>query len=802
MAQKISGKDFGLTPGQIYRGITTVGEDFEGETKLGVEQDPAFVKFCKKMHTRYPGFAKNATFPEKHREAVAFLGWRLSPGDFSAALKGTLVTAGVPAFIIIILVLLFGIGITIGEFDTASLIGGGFLTGLVGGDADISMNLFMGLVFIAIIGIALGEYFIFSFPLSAAEDERNLALTYVPEMVGYMIMSMKLVPNLEKAIEFSAKHGRGKVSTDFKRLIWDFQIGVYTSIAEGLDALAYRWGEYSTELKESLMKIRASVMEPSESQRYQVLDKTMLEVLDSVKGKMEDYARSLNQPSIMLFYLGVLLPLILIIILPVGSAFSGTALAQPLLLVLIYCVGIPAAAFIFAKNVVSKRPPTYEPPQIPNDYPELPKNWGMPLGKGKIDARVVAIGILLLGTFLSFMISSQGFPPKLIMSSSEQEDFMSFQMLRADRSLEQILQDSMMDKEKFGKKVFDFYLVDYYDLKKGSYYIGLVNEGMSPTDAEKLALMELLKFTSSPKNDPSKALFWAGFVITLVIVGSFLLYHKNIYKRKAQLNVIKMEDEFKESMYVIASRMGENKPVESALKQAKDFLPNLLVSQRIFGKTVENIELMGLSLENAIFDPIYGSMKNIPSKTLTTAMRLLVDSVSLGVEVASRTLMSLSLQMENMDKVNKSLKDMVSDVTTTMTTMAIFIGPIVLGITVALQRVVMMTLSSIISSPTISNLNSETNQGIGSVVGSQINTESLFQISVETFNSLASPVVFFLIIAIYVVEIVIIMIYFTTKIQEDNDLLFKVNLAKSLPIAVIIFVITVVVANTAIAALL
>jgi hypothetical protein len=243
--------------------------------------------------------------------------------------------------------------------------------------------------------------------------------------------------------------------------------------------------------------------------------------------------------------------------------------------------------------------------------------------------------------------------------------------------------------------------------------------------------------------------------------------------------------------------MGENKPVENALKQAKDFLPNLMISKRIFGKTVENIELMGLPLETAVFDPIYGSMRGIPSKILSTAMRLLVDSVGLGVEVASRTLMSLSLQMENMDKVNKSLKEMVSDVTTTMQTMAIFIAPMVLGITTALQKVVIMTLAQVVSSDAVGG-----SADTGSIAGAGANMGSMFKINIEVFKTFATPLMYMVIIGIYVGMIVIILTYFTTKIKEDNELLFRINLAKSLPIAMAVYLVTTIVANLAIGSIM
>lgn len=794
------------TPGQLYKNITALGETFdseESETVLGREKLHWYVIYCKKMRKRFPGMAKKpeSIYTEKVSDAVAFMGWRMNGGDFAAGVKGTAVIGFIPAIIIVALAYIFGVGLTIGDFDTGAMIGGALFSKIFA--YDMVMTVFMALTAIVLGMVGAIVYYIYSIPMAMANDEKNKALTYVPEMIGYMIMSMKLVPNLEKAIEFSAKHGRGKIANEFKKLIWDFQIGVYNSISEGLDALAYRWGKYSDEMKEALMKVRASVMEPSESHRYQLLDKTMLEVLEGVKGKMEDYARSLNQPSVMLFYMGVLLPLILIIILPVGSAFSNAPLANPFLLAGIYCFGIPFAAYTFAKKVIKQRPPTYEPPIIPDGFYELPKKWHMKLKHGSIDVRIIFVIMMVVGIGLSFFVSTEGLPPKsllLSMGTVEDPDLLpEAQFLQPDKDLEALLSEANKDPNYFSANTIDVYAFEWYDWKSGTAYKGFEDDGFTSDQAYERVLKEYIDF--STENDPTKFLFWAGLIITTVFSISFVMYHQNIYKRRAQQKIIQMEEEFKESMYVIASRMGENKPVENALKQARDFLPDLLISRRIFGKTVENIELMGLPLEGAVFDPIYGSMKGIPSKVLRTAMQLLVDSVSLGVEVASRTLMSLSLQMENMDKVNKSLKALVSDVTQTMTTMALFIGPIVLGITVALQKIVMNTLAGVVADPTSeSGAVAGLNDAISASGSAGIS--DMFSLTIEGYMNFATPLVFLIIVSIYVAEIVFVMMYFTTKVQEDNDLLFKLSLAKALPIAVTVFVITALAANAMISALL
>ncbi|MGI6589535.1 MAG: hypothetical protein ACOX1V_02620 [Candidatus Iainarchaeum sp.] len=787
------------SPGELYRGISTSLEEFEGEKKIGVEKEHDFVIFCKKLARQYPGLGKGAVYSEQHKEAVQFLGWRLTAEEFMSAVKGIFVSGLIPAILILVLTYFAGFYIPIGDG-----IGMGML---VDAFDDTAYMLFFGLALALFGGISFFAYIIYSYPINAAEDEKNRALSYVPEMVGYLIMSMKLVPNLEKAIEFSAKHGKGKVADEFNRLIWDFQIGIYSSISEGLDLMALRWSKYSSELKESLMKIRASVMEPSEAKRYQLLDKTMSEVLESVKDKMGDYARSLNQPSVMLFYIGVLLPLLLVIILPIGSAFSSTPFATTPVLVMIYCVLIPMFAFNFAKGVIKKRPATYEPPFISDNFAGLPPKWGARINNSVVDVRLICIGILVVGFVLSFFLSVEGLPPKSLFLNSE----VPFQIIPADKQLDEVYAEKVIRGVSSGKNYYEKVGLDLYaiqinheffggGIKEGDYYNLLVNQGVDPKIAEQRVFKEKLEFTSSAQNDTTKYIFWSGVIFTIVLAFSVGLYYRNIYKRKAQEQIIQMEDEFKESMYMIASRMGENKPVENALKQARDFLPNLLVSRRIFAKTVENIELMGLPLENAVFDPVYGAMKGIPSKLLSTSMRLLVDSVDLGVEVASRTLMSLSLQMENMDKVNKSLQEMVSDVTTTMSTMALFIAPMVLGITTALQKVVIMTLASVVTSPEVDmDTIGSTASNLG---GGSFNMQSLFKVNFETFRSFATPLEYMIIVGIYVALIVVILTYFTSKIKEDNDLVYKLNLAKGLPIAIAVYLITTIAANLAISTIM
>lgn len=767
MAKKEIRFEKGFSPGELYGAISFSREEFKEDFgKLVKPKQPAFVQFCKRIYGMAPAFGKGSKFSEEYSRAINFLNWDLKAEEFNATVKFVMVFSIAIAMLGIMLLFLFP------ELLLEPLMG------LLGELAYIYVLIIPLLIAFVLVN------FIQKYPLNAAKLEQKLALTYVPQIIGYLIMSLKLVPNLEKGIEFAAEHGKGKVAEDFKRMLWDVQLGVYNTISEGLDVLAYRWGEYSSEFKHSMMMIRASILEDTEEKRYAMLDRTMSTVLDSVKGKMEDYARGLSQPSTVLFYIGVLLPLILIIILPIGSAFSGSALATPFVLIIIYNIGIPFIAFYFSRKIIMERPPTYSPPKIDDDYPGLPGKWKMFLGKTPFDMRLLIGLVLIIGFAASFYISAEGIPPKSMFSANEEVS----QIIPADLKLEEVL-----EKEGYSKNYFE---------RDGKLFAELkVQYPEKAAQDEELiwnmVVLEKTIFTS--ENDTTPYIFAFGMIATLAICLFLFLHFSTIYKKKVQEKIMQMETEFKDSLYVLASRLGENRPVEEALDHTRKFLPRFTVSERVFGKTVDNIKLMGLSLESAVFHPKYGSLVRIPSDIILTGMKILVDSVHLGVNVAARTLISLSLQLDNSEKVNKKMKELVSDITGMMSTMAIFIAPMVLGITTALQKIVMVTLASIVGSGLNEKLagvgeSAATATG-GDVFGGGITSFGKDFLKPEAFQGMVSPLLFLIIVAVYVLELVIIMTYFTTKIEEDNDLKFKLALAKSIPIAMIVFMISVIVSN-------
>src|SRR3989344_1109993 len=207
-----AGDSFSL--GRLYRQIP--GEDLsEGdlERKLFKKPVPFFVRFCRNIYKMIPSLGRGAKFEKKFAEAISFLGWDLKAEELSAASKIVLLGSVVLGFVFVLVAVFSPLrDIFSGIFGPFGLImSGGF----------------------AVIIVLMVSSFFQNYPLGIAEKEKTRALTYVPEIMGYMIMSMKLVPNLEKAVEFSAEHGRGKIAFDLKNLLWETQLGVHNSLSEG-----------------------------------------------------------------------------------------------------------------------------------------------------------------------------------------------------------------------------------------------------------------------------------------------------------------------------------------------------------------------------------------------------------------------------------------------------------------------------------------------------------------------------------------------------------------------------------------
>ena len=173
-------------------------------------------------------------------------------------------------------------------------------------------------VFTAIVPV-IAVIYLSEYPKIHAKFLKIHTLGDIPEIQSYIVMSMKLVPNMERAIIFAAENSFRPLARDLKKLIWNIHIRVYSNIDEALIDFANQWGKNSEYFKRSLHLVKSSTSEPDEAQRIMTLNKSLDIVLEGTKTMMDAFAAKLKTPTYVLYSIFILIPLALVALLPAVS---------------------------------------------------------------------------------------------------------------------------------------------------------------------------------------------------------------------------------------------------------------------------------------------------------------------------------------------------------------------------------------------------------------------------------------------------------------------------------------------------
>ena len=147
---------------------------------------------------------------------------------------------------------------------------------IVFGSNTITLMILTTLLIPVVLMIYLSEY-----PNIHARFMKIHSLGDIPEILSYIVMSMKLVSNMERAISFAAANSDRPLARDLRKLIWDMHVRVYTSMDEALISFANQWGKNSEYFKRALHLVKSSTNEPDEAQRIMALNKSSFNIITS-----------------------------------------------------------------------------------------------------------------------------------------------------------------------------------------------------------------------------------------------------------------------------------------------------------------------------------------------------------------------------------------------------------------------------------------------------------------------------------------------------------------------------------------
>ncbi|MFT4311727.1 MAG: hypothetical protein ACMXYF_00680 [Candidatus Woesearchaeota archaeon] len=566
----------------------------------------------------------------------------------------------------------------------------------------------VGVVFLF---FSLGAIMIFpllNLPSYLAQNFRMKASNQMILSVFYIVTYMRHTPNLERAIEFASQHLNAPLSLDLKKVIWDVETQKFSSIFDSLENYLETWRDYNDEYVESMHVVVSSLYESSEKKRQELLDKALDLILEETYDKMLHYAHNLQSPITALHMLGVVLPILGLIMLPLVVNFMDNV--QWYYIMLAYNIILPIAIYVMGRRILSSRPSGYGGMELDESNPEVQR-----LLKQKIKLLGVSLPFTpaQIGITIAVVFCFIGISPVLLHWAGASD--IGFGLERDDSSVGCGYRFCLLDYEQTPQGV------------KGPFGLG----------ATILSLF-----------------------IPLGLAFGLGLYYQLRYNALMELRVDtqKLEGEFTGALFQLSNRLGDGLPPEIAFSRVAENMPNSR-SGKFFQTISGNIQKLGMGVAEAIFDPKIGALTYYPSNLIESSMKILTQSAKKGPSVASNAVSNVARYIREMGRVNERLRDLMAEVISSMKSQIGFLTPVISAIVIGITSMITSILRELKNQ--LEGVDGAGDPAAGAV-GGGLNFLDMFGEGIPAFY-------FQIIIGIYVVQVVFLLSVLINSIQNGID---------------------------------
>lgn len=549
-------------------------------------------------------------------------------------------------------------------------------------------------------------------PLTIAAGWRLKASNQMVLAVFFIVTYMRHTSNLERAIDFAANHLSAPLSLDLKKLLWDVQTEKYENIKESLEDYLSSWKDYNMEFVESMHLIESSLYESEESRRVGLLEKSLSLILEETYEKMLHYAQNLKGPITMLHMMGIILPILGLVILPLVVSFIE--FVKWYHLAAIYNIALPVIVYYMGKNILSKRPTGYGAGDA-SEAPSMQKYKNVIV---KVLGKEVRINPMIFSVTLAVIFLIIGLLPLAIHVVNP-----GFDVVIDQKTSELLILNNVEEYPGPAK----FSLLGYSESVTTP---GVI---LGPFGLGATLLSLALPF---------------GLGISVGLF--FKLRSKNVIKIRE--NTKALEKEFASALFQLGNRLADGLPAEIAFDKVATTMENT-VSGSFFKAISANIRRLGMGVEEAIFHPKRGALLAFPSNIIESSMKVLVESSKKGPEIASKAILSVSTYIKEIHRVNERLKDLMADIISSMKAQIAFMTPVISGIVIGITSMV---------STIIGKLTKQLATQAEAAQGGAVQAAGIFGDTIPTYY-------FQLIVGFYVVQIIYIMTILANGIENGED---------------------------------
>ncbi|MFH0978142.1 MAG: hypothetical protein V1837_02450 [Candidatus Woesearchaeota archaeon] len=472
--------------------------------------------------------------------------------------------------------------------------------------------------------------FLGKIPQYLATSWRMRASNQMIICIFYVVTYMRHTSNLEKAIAFAADHLAPPLSLDLKKVLWDVETGKRESVKESLETYLESWRKWNLEFIEAFHLIESSLYEGLEERRLALLDKSLDVILEETYERMMHYAQNLKSPITMLHMMGIILPILGLVILPLVVSFMENVKWYHI--ATLYNIVLPISVYYLGKTILSTRPTGYGDTDIAEENPELKKYRNIVVN---FFGAEIQINPLPVSVFIGAVLFFIGISPLVI---------------------------------HFLSPSFDMQIVEGVELigyRESVTTPGLIL-GPYGMGAAVLSLFVPLSF---------------GIGVGLY----YRLRSQNVIKIREQAK--QLEDEFASALFQLGNRLGDNIPAEIAFGRVSDVMEGT-ISGNFFRTINTNIKKLGMSVPDAIFDSKVGALVYFPSNVIASSMKVLIQSIKKGPVIAAQALLNISRYIKEIHRVNERLKDLMADIISSMKSQISFLTPVISGIVIGITSMI------------------------------------------------------------------------------------------------------------------
>ncbi|MCX6711237.1 MAG: hypothetical protein NTZ02_04085 [Candidatus Woesearchaeota archaeon] len=475
-------------------------------------------------------------------------------------------------------------------------------------------------------------------PEILANNWRMRASNQMVLCIFYVVTYMRHTSNLELAVNFAAEHLSAPLSIDLRKVFWNVETGKYPSIKESLDEYFESWRKWNMEFVEAFHLIESSLYETSEDRRLSLLDRSLSLILDETYEKMLHYAHNLQSPITMLHMLGVILPILGLVILPLVVTFMSEVKWYHL--ALLYNIILPIAVYYLGRNILSRRPTGYGDVDISVQNPKLKYYENLIVKVGSVEYSISPLFVSVLLFSACFLI---GISPLLIHAFAPNFDISigGLEFLGYRQSMDPKTPDAIVGPYGIGALILSMFIPLGMGLALGLY-----------------------------------------------------LYIKSKNMVKIRENAKKLEDEFASALFQLGNRVGDGLPIEIACGKVADIMKGT-ASGSFFELVSINIRKLGMGISQAIFDKRAGALTRFPSSMIESSMKVLIESAKKGPLVVSQSLMNVSEYIKQIHRVDERLKDLLADIISSMKSQISFLTPAISGIVIGITSMITMILGKL-----------------------------------------------------------------------------------------------------------